>query len=106
MARIVRRSHRGEVFWREAVGRQAGSGLSMTEFCRRESIPVSTFSYWRVKLASTELTPRLLPVEVVGSAPTSAIEVALPTGHVLRVPCGFDETSLRVLLHVLTSASC
>ncbi len=30
--------------------RQAGSGLSQAAFCRRESVPLSTFRYWKRRL--------------------------------------------------------
>jgi len=36
-----------EAVWRERVARQAASGQSIAEFCRREGITASSFYMWR-----------------------------------------------------------
>ena len=33
--------------WQALIGCQAGSGLSVAEFCRRESISTASFYRWR-----------------------------------------------------------
>jgi putative transposase len=33
--------------WQALIGRQAGSGLSVADFCRRESISTASFYRWR-----------------------------------------------------------
>ncbi len=39
------------VFWRELIGRQAESGVTVDEFCRRQQVSVSSFYDWRRRLA-------------------------------------------------------
>ena len=40
-----------ERFWRATLKRQAGSGLSVREFCRREKLGESNFYAWRRTIA-------------------------------------------------------
>ncbi len=39
------------VFWRELIGRQAESGVTVDEFCRRQQVSASSFYDWRRRLA-------------------------------------------------------
>ena len=108
------RAQRGVEFWRDADQRQRASGRSIAAFCAGEGLACSTFSYWRRKLAhlgvSPSAAPTLVPVEVVPDSPTSMagapLELVLRTGHVVRVPPGFDEGSLARLVWVLESQPC
>jgi hypothetical protein len=45
-----KRVRRGESGWREVLGRFAGSGLGVDEFCRREGIAAGSFYRWRKAL--------------------------------------------------------
>jgi len=36
--------------WRAVMSRFAGAGVSVSAFCRGESIPTQTFYYWRARL--------------------------------------------------------
>ena len=39
--------------WRQRIERQRASGLSITEFCRRENVPRHGFHVWKRKLRPT-----------------------------------------------------
>jgi hypothetical protein len=39
-----------EQFWREQIGGQASSGLSIRRYCRRHRLRESTFYFWRCEL--------------------------------------------------------
>ena len=39
-----------ETRWRAVMSRFAGAGVSVSAFCRGESIPTQTFYYWRARL--------------------------------------------------------
>ena len=47
------RIRRSEATWRELFSRQAGSGMTAVEFCRREGISKNVFHRWRVALLGT-----------------------------------------------------
>lgn len=50
MRNVMRRG--GVESWRELVGRQAESGLSVQAFCRREGLNAWTFYGWRSRLGA------------------------------------------------------
>jgi hypothetical protein len=123
-----RRDPAREQFWRRTIRRQQRSGLSVPEFCRREGLKGGAFRWWRLELARrdqqaasaprgeperqvTEAVPVFLPVRVVDPdaiAPRHAppIEVVLPNGLIIRVPAGFDPSSLGHVLAVLEARPC
>jgi putative transposase len=49
MDQIVRQ-RRGESAWCEIVARQEQSGLTVTEFCKREGLKAASLYGWRVRL--------------------------------------------------------
>lgn len=113
--------------WTERVKRLKRSGLSATEFARREGLKAKQLHWWVWKLgvaetAPTAEEPRFLPVRVVSApapAPSTlaavvttspsgpaatAIEIALPNGRLVRVPPGFDPATLQRVLAIAAEA--
>jgi hypothetical protein len=109
--------------WRQRIEAQQASGLSVGEFCRRESINRSRFYLWRRRIASAagggfvavNVASSLSCEEVVAEPsevkrstvitakvdrPTSlpAIEVRLVNGRTLLVPWNFDRDHLVKLI--------
>jgi transposase-like protein len=78
--------------WRRRLDRQARSGLSVSEFCRREKVSQPSFYQWRKRLATqrhTDSPPLFVPVsfESEGVEGTGeGIEIDLPNGAVVRLP--------------------
>jgi Transposase len=109
--RGLRRDPVKERFWRDAVRRREANGLSVREFCARHSLAEAAFYSWRAEiqrrdrvLKAATLTsppadrPQFLPVAVTNVATTSPLEIALPSGVVLRVGRDCDRTMLRTVL--------
>lgn len=44
---------RGEDYWREAIQKQAASGMSAAKFCRKNHLQRGTFLRWRKRLGET-----------------------------------------------------
>lgn len=87
---VLRRS-RAE--WGEHVAAWRQSGLPAAEYARQHGLNVNTFSWWRSQLGregaddAERLT--LLPLNIPMAAertPSTAVEVVLPHGIVVRVP--------------------
>ena len=118
--------HGAAARWRERLDRWQRSGLTITEFCRRERVSPPSFFSWRKRLAaesdSTPLGrsrngPRFIPVEVVdgplmtpASAPRlgvgsmgPAVEVVLPGGVTVKVGTHVDEQHLRQILRAVVA---
>ncbi|MGB8298324.1 MAG: transposase [Polyangia bacterium] len=103
--------------WRQRLRRQRKSGLSISEFCRRENLSPHTFHSWRRKLPAatrdvraarpgqqrrTTLAASLRPAGFlqlpVAPPPQSPwIELSLADGTVLRVPQQNTAAVLAVL---------
>ena len=94
--------------WQERLERFRHGGLSVVAFCRREGISCKAFYYWKQKLALRAVDPaagpRLLSVRLL--APPSPVEVALPSGAVLRLGPDCDLAFVRSLVDVLGRAPC
>ena len=101
MASEVREGRQG--FWQAAIRRQAESGLPVARFCKREGLHPVTFYGWRRKLqreigqtgsgapaesGPTRGMPALVPVRLLESPDSAAVEVVSPRGWVLLVKCG------------------
>jgi hypothetical protein len=89
------KKHRSSSEWKELLKRQEQSGLSQREFCRRESVSLSSYSRHRRELlarsnafvelrpSDIEPLPQSEPSSTVQGEPWS-VEVALPNGCLLR----------------------
>src|SRR4051812_32077242 len=123
-----RRDPAREKFWRRTIREQQRSGLAVRAFCLREGLKDWTFRWWRQELSRrdrhtsaasrgeqagepTESAPAFLPVrvaelEAILPRQPSPIEIMLTTGPVVRVPFGFDPSTLGQILAVLEGRPC
>jgi transposase-like protein len=106
-----RRDPEREAFWRGALKRFDGSGLSVRAFCQRERLTESAFYAWRRTIAQrdgdrrqrgTPGRPSFLPLRVTHhAAPDSSISIELAGGRVLRLPDSTSPERLAALIHAL-----
>ena len=104
-----RKSGERERLWRDRVGRQAVSGLSIRQFCVQERIATASFYAWRRRLKSgTDAgrggsAPRkageFIPLSLVDVA--TAWEVVHPHGYRVRVQGQIDAAALGGILGAL-----
>jgi hypothetical protein len=101
-----------ERFWRDALRRREASGLSVREFCARHKLAEAAFYSWRAEIQrrdramkAASLTaappvgrPKFLPVAMTNGAAASPLEIALPSGVVLRIGRDCDRKTLRTVL--------
>jgi hypothetical protein len=108
--------------WRSHVTAQAGSGLTIEDYCVAHGLKRRTFHHWRRRFnveeeacegVGGEATGQCKPVfaEVLVNAselpqPKAVIEVVLRGERRLRVGVGCDEEALRRLVAVLESVPC
>jgi hypothetical protein len=108
-----------ETFWRQMVRQWRHSGQSIRAFCAARGLTEGSFYAWRRTIAQRDQQggrcpdrngpgrsvrpPLFVPVQLstVAGAP---LEVVLERGLVVRVPAGFDATTLRQVLAVLAEA--
>jgi hypothetical protein len=101
--------------WRQRIGRQRISGLSIEEFCRKEQVSSHRFHVWKRRLHETpparngtgarvpaprvlkrrslaasaparQHAPGFLQLPVTAVRPSPWIELALPDGTIVRLP--------------------
>lgn len=129
MARPGQRDLRKERFWRRMLKRWQRSHLSIRDYCKLHRLSEQSFYAWRQTIAQRDReapptrklsrtgtarrrneTPAFLPVQVVPSSstatPTTAIDIVLGNGRVIRVTSGFDSVTLQRLLATLEDRPC
>lgn len=73
--------------WQERLGRWRSSGLSISEFCRREEISQPSFFAWRKRLAGRNTkSPRFVELPPLTWPATSGVQIALPGGATVTLP--------------------
>jgi hypothetical protein len=100
--------------WRLRLREFDRGSATVAEFCRRVGVSVAAFYQWRQKLrpaAAPDVSAAsrgravkglsFLPVEITGG---TSVEVLLPSGTRLTVPC-HDHEAIRTVLAALLSAS-
>ena len=110
--------------WRRVLGAWERSGLTQSAFCRREGISLSTFHWWKRRLAADgKASARVGRSEQRGESfvevrpPQSAVahvdlvapitpiyEVVLPGGRSIRVGERFDSDVLSRLIAAVEAA--
>lgn len=108
-----------ERFWRELLGRQARSGLSVRRFCGLEGVSEPSFYLWRKRLAAMPRptvkeaangdrpgTPPqdsalFLPLGLLGGPARAELEILHPTGCRVRVVGDVNVAALRLVLEAL-----
>lgn len=104
-----------ERYWRGAISRQAGSGLTVVEFCEREGVSTASFYQWRQRLREGSRPqgrsdrPLFVPVTLEGLAERPrgpAVEVCRADGQVLRIFDGASRQTISDVLAVLEARPC
>jgi hypothetical protein len=85
-----------ELFWRKAVVRYLGSGLSQAEFCKREDLNPNPFSWWKKTIAERDVAnvpasaPPFAPVAVSQTTDTVAMSTPVENGLNLTIATQFS----------------
>lgn len=83
------RVRRTEEEWRTLLARWKKSGVGAREFCRKESVKLSSFLRWQQRLQGSGDATEFVPVIPIPSSATAtagwAVEVRLPHGVTLEL---------------------
>ena len=97
--------------WADRLARFAAGTLSVVAFCAVEGVTTSKFYQWRRRLTQpptpTPNQPTVVPLRV-SSPPTPAtpIELALPSGTVLRFPADARPELIVAVLRGMEERPC
>jgi hypothetical protein len=113
MAKGMARDVDKESFWRNRITEQAGSGLTIRGYCRRQRLPETSFYCWRRELARRQVSASspamFMPVQVPSAdsvADTDRMIIGLPNGCEIRLRGPVDRRALAEVLAVLGGPSC
>ncbi len=95
--------------WQAHFAAQARSGLSRSEYCRRQEISYHAFGYWRRKLSKTgfnsvalvPITIQPEPRRVINYGCAADLTLVLPGNMSIAVGDNFSGTTLNSLLNLL-----
>ncbi len=89
-------------YWRNVIEQQAASGQPVSVFCSERGLTEQSFYNWRKRLGQQSPVSFAL-VTSPGSAGNQGahIELELGADQRLRIPCGVDAGTLRMVLAVL-----
>jgi hypothetical protein len=110
-----KKSTEKELLWRDILSRQAGSDLSIREFCAIEGISEPSFYSWRKKLGARrngrgpgatrrqkdapENGQLFVPLQLVEGGPS--LEIVHPLGYRIQVSGDVDPVTLRHVIAAL-----
>ena len=97
--------------WVERLERFAAGRRTVVAFCAAEGVSESNFYLWRRRLAAPPAPPpnepRVVPLRVAPPpAPATPIELALPSGTVLRFPADARPELIVAILRGLEGRPC
>lgn len=98
--------------WVERLERFAAGTTTVVAFCAAEGVSQSNFYLWRRRLAQpasspSVRTPTVVPIRVTSPpAPVTLIELALPSGAVLRFPADARPELIVAVLRGLEERPC
>lgn len=97
--------------WVERLDRFAAGDLTVAGFCAAEGVSESNFYLWRRRLAQSStpaaISPRVVPLRVTPApAPATPIELALPSGTVVRFPADARPELIVAILRGLEDRPC
>ncbi len=95
--------------WQAHLAAQAKSGLSRSEYCRRQQISYHAFTYWRKKLHKTAgnnvalvpITLQTEPCRGAGYGSAADLTLVLPGNMSITVGDNFSGATLNRLLNLL-----
>ena len=86
--------------WRALVEQQRAGAVSVSAFCRRHGLAVSTYFAWRRRLDDAARSTFVEVTAAVDLRP-SLIEVVVAGGARVQVRAGFDTALLRQVVEAL-----
>jgi hypothetical protein len=95
--------------WAERLDRFCRSGQTVAQFCAAEGVSEPSFYVWKRTLGvspATSPAPAVVPIRLTPSPSLTGIEVALPSGAVVRFPAGIRPEMIVAVVRGLEGRPC
>ena len=94
-------------FWEGQISFWQSSGISQSEYCKRNDIRQSQWHYWRRRCRDTETGLTLVPLKIpritgIGGK-TPAVRVITPNGFTVELDAGVSLATLPQLIRELAA---
>jgi len=93
--------------WANHIESWSGSGLSQVEYCRKNNLKSSRFTYWKKALAKINNKPTFIEVPTMkiptrkAPAKSEPIKLMLDSGMYIEITDGFNQETLRSIIRTL-----
>lgn len=88
-------------FWRSHIDLWATSGLTQTEYCRRNEISRDRFTYWKRKFKRCNLPVEFVQLPMPIHIHSTGLKLNLGQGFQIEIPDGFTSETLEQVLITL-----
>ena len=91
--------------WKANIERWATSGLTQTEYCRRNDLSRDRFTYWKRKFKSQNLPVEFIQLPMPANINSTGLKLNLGQGVQIEIPDGFTSETLERVLAILRAIS-
>ena len=92
-------------YWKANIERWATSGLTQTQYCRRNDLSRDRFTYWKRKFKSQNLPVEFIQLPMPANINSAGLKLNLGQGVQIEIPDGFTSETLEQVLVTLRSIS-
>jgi hypothetical protein len=95
-----------QAYWQQQIRNWKTSGLSQKQFCRRQSLALSTFSYWKRRIEIPEAQkvqfyPLSVPPQITQPADSGLLLHICKRRYAIELKEEFSPTALKKLISAL-----
>ncbi|MGB3209453.1 MAG: hypothetical protein WBB19_01990 [Desulforhopalus sp.] len=105
-SRTTSRHNVKQVYWQQQIRNWKTSGLSQKQFCRRESLALSTFSYWKrrteiLEAEKIKFYPLSIPPSITPPVDSGLLLLINKKKFAIELKEEFSPTALKKLISAL-----
>ena len=88
-------------YWQFHIERWAATGLTQTEYCKRNELSRDRFTYWKRKFKRQNLSVEFVQVPAPVHIRQTGLKLTLSQGLQIEIPDGFTSETLKKVLVTL-----
>ena len=89
------------VFWRVHIEQWSESGLTQTEYCRRNEISRDQFTYWKIKFRKQVQPKEIIQIPLPVHIGSHGLRLNIGRSLQIEIPDNFNRTTLEQVLLTL-----
>lgn len=93
-------------FWRSHIDQWSVSKLTQTEYCRKNDLSRTRFTYWKVKFKKQNLPVGFVQISEPMLHAPAELKLNIGREFQIEIPDGFSQAALEQVLMALKVVSC